>query len=235
MFSHIPRAPVCHPARRQTPRRGHRAAEAWDAGLATLTVLQLADLAVFLLELLADLLHGDVVGQRLGHLVDDLGGGVICGPNVVALQQERTRPSGAGARVATPPKHTDSSEHLLPLPGPAFPGSPVLAVRRSQCQPRVVIHAPSQNWQPPHEEPPGFKPLDRQTDRQNQAAKKMKTTKATASLGVLSPIGPGPPCAQWHLCPRSCQARSGLWALPLAVPSAWDAVPPPMTLPQKGS
>lgn len=50
-----------------------------------LTVAQLTDLTVLLLELLADLADGDVVAQRAGHFVDHLGGGVACRSQVVTL------------------------------------------------------------------------------------------------------------------------------------------------------
>lgn len=50
-----------------------------------LTVFQLTDLTVFLLQLLADLLHRDVVAERLGHLVDHLGGCVARCSDVVTL------------------------------------------------------------------------------------------------------------------------------------------------------
>lgn len=50
-----------------------------------LTIFQFTDLTVLLLEFLTDLLHWDVVAERLGHLVDYLGGCVTCCPDVVTL------------------------------------------------------------------------------------------------------------------------------------------------------
>lgn len=51
-----------------------------------LTVFQLTDLTVLLLQLLTDLLHWDVVAERLGHLVDYLGGCIIRCSDVVTLE-----------------------------------------------------------------------------------------------------------------------------------------------------
>lgn len=51
----------------------------------SLTVFQLTDLTVLLLEFLTDLLHWDVVAEWFGNLVDYLGGCVTCCPNVVTL------------------------------------------------------------------------------------------------------------------------------------------------------
>lgn len=54
-----------------------------------LTVFQFTDLTVLLLQFLTDPLHGDVVAQRLGHLVDHLGGRVTRCPEVVTLDMRQ--------------------------------------------------------------------------------------------------------------------------------------------------
>lgn len=51
-----------------------------------LTIAQLTDLAVLLLELFTDLADGDVVAEGARHLADYPGGGVGGRPQVVALQ-----------------------------------------------------------------------------------------------------------------------------------------------------
>lgn len=50
-----------------------------------LTVFEFTDLTVLLLEFLTDLLHWDVVAERLGHLVDYLCGCITCCTDVVTL------------------------------------------------------------------------------------------------------------------------------------------------------
>lgn len=57
-------------------------------GSPSLTVSQLTDLTVHLLELLTDLLHRDVVAERFGHLVNHLGGGVARRSDVVTLDTQ---------------------------------------------------------------------------------------------------------------------------------------------------
>lgn len=56
-----------------------------------LTVSQLADLTVLLLELLADLVHRDVVAERFGHFVYHLCGGVARRADVVTLDRRMRR------------------------------------------------------------------------------------------------------------------------------------------------
>lgn len=60
-----------------------------DPHSSLLTVFQLTDLAVLLLELLADLLHGDVVAERFGNLIDHLGCRVTRCTDVVTLNTEQ--------------------------------------------------------------------------------------------------------------------------------------------------
>lgn len=54
-----------------------------------LTVFQLADLTVLLLEFLADLLHRNVVAQWFGHLIDYLRSRVTRCTDVVTLYEHK--------------------------------------------------------------------------------------------------------------------------------------------------
>lgn len=85
--------------------------------LLLLTIFEFTDLTVLLLQLLADLLHGDVVAQRLGYLVDHLGGCVTCRPEVVTLNMGQKSdfqvPSESLAHI-----HSCSSLHTVRLRKP---------------------------------------------------------------------------------------------------------------------
>lgn len=78
----------------------------------SVTVAQFTDLAVFLLELLADFVNWSVIAERLGHLVGHLRGGIAGRPNVVALRARTHTPHNTRLLVRRQQRHRQGGGHV---------------------------------------------------------------------------------------------------------------------------